>query len=109
MQQTHTNYVFKHPIEQEYTQEITGCHTSISALPASLKNLLDAYYHKRFRQNQSTAKLLENAQNEAERRIISIVAMLDLDQANLKEGITPTERHFIGSCHHYLRRHCQKE
>ena len=69
------------------------------------KSLLDAGYHLRFGLKTPTAKLLENAQNEAERRIISIVAMLDLDQTTLRHITSVEEWQFIDSCHDYLRQH----
>jgi len=91
--------------EQQCSGTIDYLDKSITALPQALTSLLEAGYQKRFGLKTPTAKLLENAQSEPERRIISIVAMLDLDQATLRHITSVEEWQFIDSCHHYLRQH----
>lgn len=91
--------------EPQCSSTIDYLDQSIKALPQVLTTLLDAGYHLRFGLKTPTAKLLENAQSEAERRIISIVAMLDLDQTTLRHITSVEEWQFIDSCHDYLRQH----
>jgi len=91
--------------EPQCSSTIDDLDKSIQALPQELTYLLDAGYHLRFGLKTPTAKLLENAHNEAERRNISIVAMLDLDQTTLRHITSVKEWQFINSCHDYLRQH----
>jgi hypothetical protein len=93
--------------EQQYIRINDDLNRSVSTLSESLRVLLKACYHQRFEQNHPTSILLENAQSEDERRVISIVAMLDLDSSALVHINNAEERHFIDTCHNYIRSHCR--
>ena len=58
---------------------------------------------KKFSEGYSTMELMASAQNDYDRSVISIVALMEVDPAMRYHGMGDEEVQYLQSCHNYLR------
>jgi len=74
-----------------------------SSLPANTLEMLDYWYDQKFDHGAPTTQLMARVKDEADRIVLGVVAMLDLDPNLLRAQMTPEEWQFVDACHCYLR------
>lgn len=74
-----------------------------SSLPANTLEMLDYWYDQKFDHGAPTTQLMARVKGEADRIVLGVVAMLDLEPSLLKAQMSPEEWQFVDACHCYLR------
>ena len=71
-------------------------------LTDELRSQLDYWYERRRSEKCGTIDLLSTVTSVEDKKIISVIALMDIDQTLLSSIINKDERNFICACHGYL-------
>ena len=73
-----------------------------NTLSAHVCQRLDYWYEVKRQSHRGTTDLMRSSDNVQDRKIISVVALLDIDPTILASIAGPDELEFITHCHRYL-------